>query len=103
MTARACAVLVVGATALWFDLGNRLFGSCARTPVGASMRITLVVLALLALGSPLLWLWIDSTSRPAHISVRFGGIIGAIAFVHYLFPNSRNGRDSRSLRAWPFS
>jgi predicted MPP superfamily phosphohydrolase len=86
MTALACVFLVLGEIALWLDLGNRLFGSYARTPVGSLARITLIVIVLVALGIPLVWLWIDSTSRLARIVAYSSALLGALAFVHFLFP-----------------
>ena len=62
MTILACGGLLLGELAILLDLGNRLFGSYTRTPIGSSARILLLVVLLLLLASPLLWLWIDTVA-----------------------------------------
>ena len=84
MIALASVLIAIGEVSLWLDLGNRLFGSYARTPIGSLARILLIVLVLIALGSPLAWLWIDTASKPARLSV-YAAVV-ATAFLHFVFP-----------------
>jgi hypothetical protein len=86
MTALACAFVILGAAALWLDLGNRLFGSYARSALGALVRIALIVAVIVGIASPLVWLWIDPASRAARIAIYMSGFVGAISFAHFLVP-----------------
>src|SRR5437016_340660 len=86
MVTVANVLLVLGELSLWIDLGNRLFGSYARTPLGALTRIGLCIIVLMALAAPAVWLWIDLTSHAARIAFYASALVGAAAFVHFLFP-----------------
>jgi predicted MPP superfamily phosphohydrolase len=86
MTILVCVFVLLGEIAIWLDLGNRLFGSYARTPVGSMVRVSLMVLILLALAAPLAWIWIDSKSHAARLFAYFSACAGAVAFVHFLVP-----------------
>jgi len=80
------AGIVLGEVAVILDLGNRLFGSYARTLVGAAWRIVFVVLVCVALASPGVLLLLDPSSEAARLGVNLCGVLGALAFVHFLFP-----------------
>jgi predicted MPP superfamily phosphohydrolase len=86
MTTLALILLLLGEIALWLDLGNRLFGSYVRTPRGAAARISLIVAVLLLLALPTIWLWIDSSSRPAAIAFYSSALVACVVLVHFLFP-----------------
>jgi predicted MPP superfamily phosphohydrolase len=80
------AGIVLGGIAIILDLGNRLFGSYARTPAGAAWRIAFVVLVCVALASPGVLILLDPASKAARLGVNLCGVLGALAFVHFLFP-----------------
>ncbi len=80
------AGIVLGEVAIILDLGNRLFGSYARTSVGAAWRIVFVVLVCVALASPGVFLLLDPASKAARFGMNLCGILGALGFVHFLFP-----------------
>jgi len=77
---------MIGAASLLLDLGNRLFGSYARTPTGALWRIFLIVVLVCALVLPVIMSWAASDAEPVRLLVNAAGIVGVIAFVHFLFP-----------------
>lgn len=86
MVVLACIGVFVGELALLLDLGNRLFGSYVRTPIGSFARISLIVALALLLAAPLMWMSVDESSRLARALHYFAGMVGGIAFWHFFFP-----------------
>ena len=78
--------IVLGELAILVDLGNRLFGSYARTPLGTTSRILLVALVCLAFLFPLCVFALDPQSRQSRLLLCSFGLLGAIIFLHFLFP-----------------
>ncbi len=78
-------IVILGECCLLLDLGNRVFGSYARTLAGAVARISMVVIACIVLALPLLGLLLDPGSGPNRWSV-LSLIAGIVVIGHYLFP-----------------
>ena len=82
----AIAGIVLGEIAVLLDLGNRLFGSYTRTPIGALTRISLIILICIALGSPACFLFFHPESTGVQLWVYAFGLLGALVFVNFLLP-----------------
>lgn len=78
--------IFVGTLSLLVDLGNRLFGSYARTAFGAVFRILVVTLCCLGMLFPLGWAAYDPASSQARTLVCAIGMLGVALFIHFLFP-----------------
>ncbi len=78
--------ILLGAISLLLDSGNRLFGSYRRSFLGATIRVAFVVLMVTALLSPLAWFAIDPVSKFGRMVVCIFGALGAVVFLHFLFP-----------------
>jgi len=82
----AIAAILLGEIALVLDLGNRLFGSYARSLTRASWRILLIVAAAAFMAVPLgLLLVAPESTISRSLSLGFG-VVGALVFLHFLFP-----------------
>jgi predicted MPP superfamily phosphohydrolase len=84
--ALATAGAVLGAATLVLDLGNRLFGSHRRTGAGFTWRLGAVlgsVGLLLAPAGALAW---EPGSTVWRVLSGAAGVVGAVAFVHFLLP-----------------
>ena len=82
----ASACIVLGGLAMLLDLGNRLFGSYARTGAGAAARIVLIVALWFLLTTPLFLLAVDPESAVARaLRVPFS-LCAAAIFIHVLLP-----------------
>jgi uncharacterized protein len=85
MSAFLLTALLLGQLALLLDLGGRLFGTYARTPLRAALRITIVVAACCALAAPAIYslaFQYDRTSCGLWLS----GIGSMLVLFHFLFP-----------------
>ncbi|NLS96438.1 MAG: hypothetical protein GXX96_30240 [Planctomycetaceae bacterium] len=82
----ALVVLVaLGLLALLLDLGGRLFGTYAQTPLRAASRITIVTAACFALMAPaLISFALEEGSSPR--GLWFSAGLGLVAVLHFLFP-----------------
>jgi len=78
--------IILGTLVLLVDLGNRLFGSYARTIWGAGWRVVLVTICCVGMLSPLGWLTFDPPSLSARMTVGVFGIVGLLLLIHFLFP-----------------
>jgi predicted MPP superfamily phosphohydrolase len=78
--------LTLGEISLALDLGNRLLGSGLRTPVRALKKISLVVLACVLLAIPAFIVFIVPESNIGRILFYLSGFVGAMLFLHFLFP-----------------
>lgn len=79
------AIFLLGLFALLLDLGGRLFGTYARTPLRAAVRIAIVVAACWALITPALVSFaFDEGTSPRGLWLSAG--LGILVMVHYLFP-----------------
>ncbi len=79
------AVLLLGLLALLLDLGSRLFGTYARTPLRAAVRIMVVTAACCALMAPaLISFALEEDFPPRGLWLSAG--LGLVAVLHFLFP-----------------
>lgn len=79
------ALLLLGQLALLLDLGGRLFGTYARTPMQAAVRIAIVVAASCALAAPALFsLAFEYDKTPWGLWLSAGASI--LVLLHFLFP-----------------
>ncbi len=85
MSVIGLTLLLLGEIALLLDLGGRLFGTYARTPLRAAVRIITVTAACCALMAPaLLSFAFEEGTSPRGLWVSAG--LGILALLHYLFP-----------------
>jgi len=78
--------IALGEVAVVLDVGARLFGCYVRTPLRAGVRAILVVGLAVLLALPLGLLAIDWESRAGRLLLGPFGLLGALLFVHFLFP-----------------
>ncbi len=78
-------ILIVGECCLLLDLGNRLFGSYARSPARALVRILAIVAACILLALPMLWDFLV-TGSVSGLWTGVSVVASVTAGLHYLFP-----------------
>jgi predicted MPP superfamily phosphohydrolase len=82
----AFALLVLGEISLCLDLGNRLLGLGVRTPANALAKLLLIVLVCVLLAVPAFVVLFGPGSKPWITLFYASGFLGALIFIHYLFP-----------------
>ena len=82
----ALALLAIGEISLILDLGNRLLGSGLRTPARTLIKISQIVFACVLLAVPAFLVFIVPESDPVRSLVYVSSFIGALIFLHFLFP-----------------
>jgi predicted MPP superfamily phosphohydrolase len=80
------ALLVLGEISLCLDLGNRLLGLGVRTPANALIKLLSIMLVCVLLAVPAFVVLFGSRSRPWITLFYASGFLGALIFIHYLFP-----------------
>jgi predicted MPP superfamily phosphohydrolase len=80
------ALLALGEISLCLDLGNRLLGLGVRTPANALAKLFSIMIACVLLAVPALVVFFGSESRPWITLFYASGFLGALIFIHYLFP-----------------
>jgi predicted MPP superfamily phosphohydrolase len=79
-------LLALGEISLCLEFGNRLLGSGVRTPAKAVAKIFSIVLACVLLAVPGFLVLFEPDSKPARTLFYASGIVGALIFLHFLFP-----------------
>lgn len=91
--------VILGQFALLVDLTNRIWGSHSRTLLGSSARIAFVLGASFLFGLPLYLIVFGLEAGLGRALLNPFGLVGAVLFVHYLFPyrlGIRRGADGCS-------
>lgn len=82
----ALVLLTLGEIALALDLGNRLLGSGIRTPAKALGKIFAITFVCVLLAVPAFLVLGEPESDPEWFLFYVSSCIGAVIFLHFLFP-----------------
>ena len=91
--------ILLGECAIVLDIRSRVFGAYARTAPGAAKRIALVVALSIALAAPVSVLTVHPESTLVQWWAMSFGLLGAVLFLHFLFPYRWGIRRVTSQRA----